>query len=381
MEKYIKHLISLESINNYSVIINDNNTNIKFGSDDKFAIGSMSKSFGAYLLYSLVQKKLCNYEDLVSKYFPLNSDITLRDLIEHNTPYDSHLFTQLIDFGFDIDIIKQKLSNEVPTKDKEFHYNNIFYIILSKILEKISGSKTMFNDLLSEVGMNNTGFTDDMVQGYYTDTDYMNKPINLVRKTSVFGFAGGIISTTNDMLLWLNFIQNKKDFLQLNDNWYGNGLWTADENKLTRCHTGSVFGYSSAMLIIPEYNFNVCVLCNLTDALFPSRLINYIMRNKYNLINFSIVAPIIDELPLKNNIINGTYHNDLVGEIIIYNKTININNIIGDLVCIKLDEYVVKWRGGQYNYYNSDKIKQIENGIELIFESLYHKSLLCKLLF
>jgi len=272
------------------------------------------------------------------------------------------------------------LSDEIPTKNKEFNYNNIFYIILQIIIEKISGTKTMFNDLLLELGMNNTGFTDDMVQGYYTDTDYMTKPINLVRKTSVFGFAGGIISTTNDLILWLKFLNTKKDFLQLNNNWYGNGLWTADENKLTRCHTGSVFGYSSAMLIIPEYNFNVCVLCNLTDALFPSRLINYIMRTKYNLINFNIVSPMIDELPLKNNIIDGSYHNDLVGEIVIYNKTININNIIGDLVCVKPNECVVKWRGGQYNYYNNDKIKQIENNIELIFESLYHKSLLCVIL-
>jgi len=50
MNEYIKYLASLESIDNYSVIIDD----IKFGSNDKFAIGSLSKSFGAYLLYSLV---------------------------------------------------------------------------------------------------------------------------------------------------------------------------------------------------------------------------------------------------------------------------------------------------------------------------------------
>ena len=383
MEDYTKYLASLESIDNYSVIINVNNKTCKYGSNDKFAIGSLSKSFGAYLLYCSVQQQLCAYEDLVSTYYPLKSDITLRDLIIHNTPYDSHLFTQLIDFGFDINFIKQKLSNEIPTKDKEFHYNNIFYVILSDILEKINKKpiNELFNELVKSIGLNETGFTNNPIQGYYVDTEYKIKPTKLIRETSVFGFAGGIISTTNDMLLWANFIKKIPDFLKLYDGyWYGNGYWTADEKRITRCHTGSVFGYSTAFIIVPEYDISICALCNLTNALFPSRIINYIMRTEYNMLTFNIVSPLLDELPLPCSIKEGYYMNGMIGKIRIHNNTIFIGSVVGNLKCVNIasKEYIVMWNDGQYNYYNSDKIKQVDNNIELIFEAMYHTPLLCK---
>lgn len=381
--KYINYLADLEQINSFSLIVmHDKEKIYTHGQNKKFAIGSMSKAFGSYLLHTLIKKKLCNWDDLVSNWFHLSdSTMTIKDLVEHQVRYKPHLFTQMIDHGYNIKEITNKLHDEKEVTEKDFHYNNIFYaVVLPKIIESVSGQsyKKLFEELLNTIGMKDTGFTDDADMGYYMDNNFLVKPANQIRPISNFGFAGGIISTIEDMRLWINFIIDKEDFLKIDQpNGYGKGWWTCDKNHITRAHTGSVFGYSSSILLIPKYKFSICCLCNLTNASFPGRIINFAVKNTFNIPYFNINAPLIRELPIETKMFTGEYSNEIFGKFKIIDDLIICENVKGDLIYTKPNECTVKWRDGQHVYYENDKIIKHEDGIELHFYDFYHSPMHC----
>jgi CubicO group peptidase (beta-lactamase class C family) len=381
MKKYVNHLANLESINAFSLVIIYGDQKITHGNgfEKRYAIRSMSKAFGSYLLQTLVDKKLCKWGDKVSSYYKIKSDMTLQDLVEHNVAYKPHLFTQMIDYGYDVKKIKQNLETEEENGEKGFNYNNIFYAILDDIIETISkqSASLLFQSLMDQIGMKETGFTDDAMKGYYLDDLCCIKSVNLIRSVSNFGFSGGIVTTIDDMEKWMKFMFDKTDFLKI-DREYGKGWWTADENQITRAHCGSVTGFSSAILMIPENKFGICCLCNMTNANFSQRVINKTVRDIFGLELFDMMAPLKNRLSVRTVPLNGCYKNDLFGKIIIDGNKFNCGNVTGRLIYVKSDECVVVWSGPESVYYTEDRIRKIDdNKIELQFYDFYPKPMIC----
>ncbi len=135
-----------------------------------FQLASVSKQFTAVSIMQLKEKGLLNYDDPVYKHipnFPYDSSITIRLLLTHRSGLPSY------QYGLEKYCDKsQPLSNrEVVEKlclykpvpygnpDVRFHYNNTNYVLLSYIVEKLSGkpfSKYAEENLFRPLGMSNT---------------------------------------------------------------------------------------------------------------------------------------------------------------------------------------------------------------------------------
>ena len=411
-------LAQLENVPSYHVaIVDDDKSDIaSYASPghsliNRYAIGSLSKAFGAFLLHRMVKQGLCKWTDPMSMYYPVHSRVTLAQLLDHQVDCEPHLFTQMIDFGFDVSGVLGRFQEEQFDKAAiSFQYNNIFYIALAQVLETISkrSVKQLLEDLCTEVGMYETGFTDDADTGYFRDRQSLQlKEIKTVlRPHSAFGLAGGIVTTIQDMLKWMQFMLKQTEFLETNgieqpgysNPPYRRGWWTSDEKRSSRIHTGSVFGFSSAIFLDPSKSFAICCLCNLTNAKFPGRVINRLVRERYcNAPWFSLDAGFHQSIPCPFDwpTLHGcfTAKDDLVSVSIDGTaKTLKCGNAVADLICVtrthevmqrNQDTFQVKWRNGQMEYYHGDTMEFCDDGeydeqtLTLKFESFYSRSVVC----
>jgi CubicO group peptidase (beta-lactamase class C family) len=112
--------------------------------NDQFFIGSVTKVFTSTLIFNLQKQKLLNIDDKVSKYldnFSFNKDITIKELLTHTSGIREDESKFMID-----SFQKQKehfpiskvLKYAHQTKDKNYVYTNVNYMILGEIIKKIT---------------------------------------------------------------------------------------------------------------------------------------------------------------------------------------------------------------------------------------------------
>jgi len=124
-------------------------------SHDTHHLGSCTKSMTALLSAILVDKKIINWNDKVSKYLPTAfkkteySRVTLEMLLAHRAGLQKSVNKKLHTFFEDTSVdgqeqrkifIKQ-LSDYTNQKIGQFHYSNLGYVLLGHILEKATGLK------------------------------------------------------------------------------------------------------------------------------------------------------------------------------------------------------------------------------------------------
>ncbi|RZM17855.1 MAG: class A beta-lactamase-related serine hydrolase, partial [Pedobacter sp.] len=153
--------------------------NIPIMANTVFNIASLSKQFTAACIALLVLRDSISLEDEVSKYIPevakYNQSIKIKHLIYftsgiheyHTLPHRNGLNWNLYDY-FTIDIaIATSLSqpNLEFTSGTKWEYRNTDYMLLAKIVEKVTG-KTMnefaTENLFRPLGMNSTEVNDDV---------------------------------------------------------------------------------------------------------------------------------------------------------------------------------------------------------------------------
>ena len=140
-----------------------------------FNLGSVSKQFTAAAILMLANEKKLSLKDDIRKYLPDFPDygypITIENLVHHTCGIRSNDVLALMagaqdsvetQEGIYSLIIKQKSLNFKP--GDEFLYSNSGYVLLVKIIEKISGMK--FSQFIEEkifqpVGMNQTAIYDN----------------------------------------------------------------------------------------------------------------------------------------------------------------------------------------------------------------------------
>lgn len=232
--------------------------------NDQFIILSISKQITAVLLLRLIEKGSITLDAPINKYlsdlnpkWPL--DITVKNLLNHTSGIED-------------------LNAPLAFKpNSSFKYNNGNYVLLGRIIEKVSGRpyKNLFAELMEECKMKNTKFHEKDFKNFVHGYNYVNgtrtKIDNVTFDPSEVP-AGGVISNVQDLLTWNNNLYggrliSKKSFQQMITPYsetkhsifgntqmhYGFALYLNDENKEVG-HTG--YSDSKGFTVLNLYYLN-----------------------------------------------------------------------------------------------------------------------------
>lgn len=251
----------------------DREKRILFSLKSRFIIGSISKQVTATLVLRLVDQGKLNLDDFIGTYLgekvPGAGSVRIRHLLNHSSGI----------VGED-----KPLASE---PGKTFAYSNVNYILLSRIVEKVSRRPfvTSVNDLFRSLGMRDSfaagaGKVPPMVVGYdelklneFSRTD----PAEPLR----FPASGGMVSTAEDLVKWTTALHggkllSKKSYdamvtptITRKNRWgeigYGFGLQVAtNAGKPEYSHGGYVPGFQSLLLYYPQTRRTVVILENVS---------------------------------------------------------------------------------------------------------------------
>ena len=251
----------------------------------KFQIASVTKQFTSTVILKLVEHHKMSLNDKLSLYyddFPKGDSITIEQLLTHTsgvrnfTEEDSSINTA--DELGTMQYLKTLKPDFAPGTN--WHYSNSGYVILSYIIQKVSGMsywEAIRKYIFAPLKMNNSGFdfthliSSDKAIGYDVLNDSARQVAAITDSTGPFG-AGSIYSTVQDMYQWHLGLQANKI---VNKNWmdkaytpcalhnYGYG-WQIDSvyGKKMVSHSGSISGFGSNFARIPEDDICVVLFSN-----------------------------------------------------------------------------------------------------------------------
>ena len=193
----------------------DLSTNAPIKPDSRFYIASLGKQFTAVSIMMLAERGKLGYDDRLTKYFPefesFAGNITIRHILTHTSGLVDHL-----------DIVKDKVTgwtNEDVIKllkrenrllfqpGEKWSYSNSGYVLLSMIVEKVSGESFrafLEKNIFQPLGMKNTFVAargakiSNPVRGY-SQTEGKWEPNDYDAFTTG---GGGIYSTLEDLEKW-----------------------------------------------------------------------------------------------------------------------------------------------------------------------------------
>ena len=194
----------------------------RWSADTRSLIASVTKTFTAVLVMQLVEEGKLSLDDTVDKWFPgqPNGDkITVRMLLSHTSGLAN--YSEI--FGMDPEKWTREwmpeeliaVANEagpvgVPG-GKTAHYSNTNYIMLGRIIEKVTGNNwehEIESRLIEPLEMKDTTFTKEdtwkgiVVPSYKKDTNgYLSTfEFPWYPHSSTAWAAGGIVSTVSDLM-------------------------------------------------------------------------------------------------------------------------------------------------------------------------------------
>lgn len=276
--------------------------NVPMTTDNVFEIGSMTKQFTAVSILMLLEQGKLDLNDEITKFlpdYPTNGHtITIHHLLTHTSGIKS--FTSMKGISTIakkdltplelIDFFKNETTDFAP--GEEFKYNNSGYVVLGYIIERVSGQS--YADFVEEhifkrLGMSASQFAShrkfiqNRASGYHNKEGYINaRHISFNIPFS----SGSLMSTVDDMFTWQEAIKNntliskkttKKAFTNYTLNngtpinyGYGWHIKTIDGTQ-SREHGGSIFGFKSMGVYIPEQDIYVIGLNN-CDCNSPTKI-------------------------------------------------------------------------------------------------------------
>ncbi|MCO5231749.1 MAG: beta-lactamase family protein [Chitinophagales bacterium] len=194
-------------------------TNDSLDINSVFQIASVSKTFTAMAIMSLVEKGKINLHQKLGDFFidfPYK-DITVEDLLTHRSGLPNYLSVTEKDWSKDgpktnkelLKYFKEKQPKPLGKPNRSFSYNNSNYALLALIIEQVSGmpyEDYMKKNIFKPLGMNNTYIysaqhqilpTQNLTKGYQN----RNREDEMVASDGIVGDKN-IYSTVLDLLKW-----------------------------------------------------------------------------------------------------------------------------------------------------------------------------------
>ena len=251
----------------------------------KYRIGSISKMFTACLIFQAIEENKISLKQNINRFFPKianSKEITIGNLLNHHsgihnytndTSYLNYYTTSKSKKEM-LEIIQAGGSDFKPNSKAE--YSNSNYILLSFILEKIykkSYEELLQLKIIQPLGLKNTYFGKKLELAKKEWASYLfSGKWELENEThsSVSLGAGGIVSTTEDLLFFIsNLFAGKiinaaslEQMTKLEDG-FGMGIFSVPfYDKKGFGHTGGIDGFSSFLYIFPEEKISIALTSN-----------------------------------------------------------------------------------------------------------------------
>ncbi|NTD96844.1 beta-lactamase family protein [Agrobacterium tumefaciens] len=276
---------------------------IKMQTRNVFQLGPMTKQFTAIAILMLVEQGKIDLQKPILTYipdYPMGDKITVHHLLTHTSGIKD--FTKMKSLN---QIAQQNLSpkqmvdffkNEPVdfNPGEKFEYNNSGYVILGYLIELVSGDtyeNYINKNIFQKIGMKHSRYASDVSIIKDRAYGYQQKTSAYVNKTAIsFSIpfsSGALMSTVDDMLLWQNALNNqlllksetiKKAFIKYKLNCgeifnYGYGWHLKDIDGIaTREHGGSIFGFKTMGIYIPDQDIYVLGLSN-CDCNSPTQVV------------------------------------------------------------------------------------------------------------
>lgn len=263
---------------NGSIVITKNNSIIYSDGDqnERYMVGSLSKSFVGYYFFKNKQhlsSKICLYIESFCKQ-PF-SEITIQDLLKHRNGFKSyfelkHTFYRKFNLS-DLDHLDMTAEDFDSDKFQNLNYSNLGYDLLSRVIELIE--KKPFSHVIDDIGNEAGLVSTTLVQK--NDSLFLSLSVPYIScclhvpffnmEGRTYG-SGGIISTTRDLITWIQFLKLKGVTDELNKTAdqksnYNYGLVTSNSFDKVTWHNGAILGYRSLM-ITTDQNLQVVILTN-----------------------------------------------------------------------------------------------------------------------
>jgi teichoic acid D-alanine hydrolase len=276
--------------------IADRQLDIPINNQSKFKICSITKTFVAVLIMQLYENGKIELTDKIGKYLidykgEAKDKVTIHQLLtyssgipncEHNRGLEVYQKITSVD-----DFINLYCSDSLEFKPgSRFNYDNGAYIILGRIIEKITGksfANNLYDKILQPLGMKNTGIMEDrrivkgLIPSYTFDESlniFKNDPAYFIEN---YYSSAAMFSTIEDLLKFDNGIfsnrliklETKNKMLTSYPELYGvaYGFWVTDlafGNRKTRGadRQGAIMGSNVTWLhLIPE-NKSILIFSN-----------------------------------------------------------------------------------------------------------------------
>lgn len=263
-----------------------------------FNIASISKQFTALSILLLDERKALSIDDLLIKHVPELAAsaprVTLRHLLHHVgglRDYESLLILRgrrLVDGATQFETIqalgKQRGANSPP--GTKYEYSNSGYVLLATVVERVSGrsmKQFVTENIFVPLAMRHTTIVDRypagvpaLARGYTPGKQGFDIDESAWEQVG----DGQVHTTVGDLLLWSENFRSARvggpavmkrmvevgvlDSGEKID--YAAGLVIGTYNGLaTVGHSGGWAGYLSNLLMFPQQQFAVAVLCNRND--------------------------------------------------------------------------------------------------------------------
>ncbi len=205
--------------------------------DSCYFIASTTKLFVTAIILQLRQKGLLNFDDRITNYVSpafmkglhvlngkdYSSSVTIQHLLAHTSGISDYfqqtgsngesLQTELMQgkdqyWTFEEAIERSKiLQPKFPpgTRGKAF-YSDTNFQLLGHIVEKITGNSISDNldrNIISPLGLTQTYLYKDIADVRPKTFYYKNRELSIPRAMTSFSSDGGIVSTSNDMMVFL----------------------------------------------------------------------------------------------------------------------------------------------------------------------------------
>lgn len=258
----------------------------------KFRLGSVTKQFTAASILLLEERGKLSVNDPVKKYLPdapaAWDKITIFHVLTHTSGIPN--FTSFLEYP--------KLEPFATTPEKlvalfrdkpldfepgeKWNYSNSGYVLLTYLIEKISGSKYetfVRENLFTPLGMKDSGYDSNSAvishrASGYTSNNNQLENAGFVHMSIPQG-AGALYSTTEDLLKWeqglfggkvLKPASLEKMTTPFKNNYaFGLEVQTAGGHKVIE-HGGGIEGFNTQLSYYPEDKLTVVVLGNVNGG-------------------------------------------------------------------------------------------------------------------
>lgn len=271
-------------------------TNQPIDQDTRFCVASVTKLFTAVAILQLQEEGKLALTDKLGQYLPEldvpnDGEITIADLLLHNSGLPSEKSSIYLNPTRPVEYVRQTLRRRAKSKYGDYNYNNLDYVLLGMIIEKLrttSWQKVISDNILEPAGLTNTGF---LAKGEYPENyaeTYTTGKYGKLQKDPVFYVenfysAASMYSTAGDLLLLDQALNTNMLLSEISlkvlgqefpeNNYAGYSVWNyrypfvAAQPKVME-RRGGILGANVVMVRLPEESSCIIILSN-TDAFNP----------------------------------------------------------------------------------------------------------------